>query len=256
MGNRSAEILKIWMLILAVVAVIAVGFMFFTISKRTAFNNQTELITQIQEVSDSEYTSLNQTDVTGVTVKRIYETLKDKSSILILTKSFMGVQLGFNDNLDKQEAEFNGQVKMDAQLNSLPIAVLENYSVKTNGGTLLESPIVINYGCILKNSISDISDEDNIKSNLIYDGSKLFFNWNSYDDTVDYSQSLYFKDGIFYTKLDYASNLVNSRILFYNMSTDFNLKGKTMFISDKDMYKSYLIKNSAGSYVGVVFIQQ
>lgn len=145
---------------------------------------------------------------------------------------------------------------MDAQLNNLPIAVLENYSVKTNGGTLLESPVVINYGCILKNSISDTYDVDKIKSNLIYDGSKLFFSWNSYDDTVDYSQSLYFKDGIFHTKLDYASNLVNSRILFYNMSTDFNLKGKTMFISDKDMFKSYLIKNSAGSYVGVVFIQQ
>lgn len=256
MGNRSAEILKIWMLILAVVAVITVGFMFFTISKRTAFNNQTELITQIQEVSDSEYISLNQVDVTGVTVKQVYETLKNSGSVLILTKSFMGVQLGFNDNLDKQESEFNGQVKMDAELNNLPITVLENYSVKTNEGTLLESPIAINYGCILKNSISSVFDEDKIKSNLINNNSKLFFNWNSYNDIVDYSQSLYFKDGVFYTKLDYASNLVNSRILFYNMSTDFNLKGKTMFISDKDMFKSYVIKNSAGSYVGVVFIQQ
>lgn len=256
MGNRSAEILKIWMMILAVIAVITVSFMFFTISKRTAFNNQTELITQIQEVSDSEYISLNQSDVTGVTVKQVYNTLKDKGSILILTKSFIGVQTGFNDNLDKQEAEFNGQAKIDAELNTLPATVLENFSVKTYGGTLVENPIAVNYGCILKNSISEIFDGDNIKSNFTNSSSKLFFNWNSYDETVDYSQSLYFKDGIFYTKLDYASNLVNSRVLFYNLSTDFNLKGKTMFISDKDMFKSYVIKNSAGSYVGVVFVQQ
>lgn len=256
MGNNTVEVLKIWMLILAVVAVITVGFMFFTISKRIAFNNQTELITQIQTVSESEYTSLDQADVSGVTVKQIYETFKDKSSILILTKSFMGVQLGFNDNLGKQESKFNGQVKIDAQLNNLPVAVLENYNVKTNSGTLLESPIVINYGCILKNSISGVFDEDKIKSNLMYSDSKLSFNWNPYNEIADYSQSLYFKDGVFHTKLDYASNLVNSRILFYNMSTDFNLKGKTMYISDNDMFKSYLIKNSADSNVGVVFIQQ
>lgn len=256
MGNRSAEVLKIFMLILAVIGIIVVGFLLFNVSKNMAFKNQSNLIIELEDVSESEYTSLNQAEVTGLKVKQIYESLKNSGSILILTKSFMGVQEGFNDNINKQESVFNGQANLDALSDKLPAITLEGYSIKTSGGNIVENPIAVNYGCILKNGISEVYDEDNINSNFELKNSKLYYEWNPYNDTVDYSQSIYFKDGMFYTKLEYASNLVNSKILCYQTSSDFNLKGKTMHIGDGDLYKSYIIKNIAGNYVGVVLVQE
>ena len=71
MGDRSAEMLNIMIAIIAVVALMALGFAVFTISKRMANNSQNDLVNQLSDISQSLYTDLDQQIITGARLKQV-----------------------------------------------------------------------------------------------------------------------------------------------------------------------------------------
>lgn len=297
MGDRSAEMLNIMIAIIAVVALMALGFAVFTISKRMANNSQNDLVNQLSDISQSLYTDLDQQIITGARLKQVVkQAATTDCAILINTLALSGATapLGasnpFTDSVNATtgevkgdgtsghvfkeavstqavEASTNGQLYTDgipastSAPSKVPMCVLENYGIKTSLGTDIKTPICVNYGSVLKNAILEKPNIDSIKPILTYDttakawkvnGTKGVVGWGQ---SAEYAQSVLYKDGLFITKLEFATNSQTSRILRYDSTADFDKTGKTMSISDTQQYNSYILSNAGGDYVGLVFIQ-
>ena len=296
MGDRSAEMLNIMIAIIAVVALMALGFAVFTISKRMANNSQNDLVNQLSDISQSLYTDLDQQIITGARLKQVVKQASTTDcAILINTLALSGATapLGasnpFTDSVSATgevkgdgdashifktavstqaaEASTNGQLYTDGipaatgAPSKVPMCVLENYGIKTSLGTDIKTPICVNYGSVLKNAILEKPNIDSIKPILTYDttakawtvnGTKGVVGWGQ---SAEYAQSVLYKDGLFITKLEFATNSQTSRILRYDSTADFDKTGKTMSISDTQQYNSYILSNAGGDYVGLVFIQ-
>ena len=294
MGDRSAEMLNIMIAIIAVVALMALGFAVFTISKRMANNSQNDLVNQLSDISQSLYTDLDQKIITGARLKQVVKQANTTDcAILINTLALTGatvniasmgkenesisdgqvVGLGdkaeFKLNDKKAEASTNGELAKDAKIGTtdkVPLVMAENYPVRTSLGTQCYRPVLVNYGSILKNGIyaQADGDVDKVKPIFGYDTSKKTWVMNTggsgealkgWGDSAEYAQTICYKDGQFVTKLEFATNMQTSRILRYDSTADFDKSGKTMSISDTQQYNSYILQNAGGDYVGLVFFQ-
>lgn len=271
MGDRSAEMLNIMIAIIAVVALMALGFAIFTISKRMANSSQNDLVNQLDGISNSVFTDLDQQIITGARLKGVVNQVTTADcAILVGTLGLFGNEVALADvdayksdgktkADNKAESTLNGNLAMDMQDGLAPMCQLNDYSVKTSLGTILKTPYLVNYGSILKNSIVDAPNEETIVSTLAYKNNAYTLGKNKTtayaDGPVEYNQAIGFKDGQFTTKLEFATNPTNSRILRYDNTADFTNKGKTQYLNDTATFNSYVLKNASGDYMGLVFTQ-
>lgn len=263
MGDRSAEMLNIMIAIIAVVALMALGFAIFTISKRMANSSQNDLVNQLDGISNSVFTDLDQQIITGARLKGVVSQVTTADcAVLVGTLSLFGNEVSLGNVVGttgtKAEATLNGNLAMDMKDGFAPMCQLNDYSVKTSLSTILEKPYLVNYGSILKNSITAEPSGETIISTLKTDSGVMKANatTTAYSDgPVEYNQAIGFKDGQFTTKLEFATNPTNSRILRYDNTADFTNKGKTLYLADTAQYNSYVLKNASGDYMGLVFTQ-
>ena len=295
MGDRSAEMLNIMIAIIAVVALMALGFAVFTISKRMANNSQNDLVNQLSDISQSLYTDLDQQIITGARLKQVVkQAATTDCAILINTLALSGAtvnigslpalagsvsttgevvgstaavkQTGGTPQVSEPEASTNGQLQTDGLKASstapskVPMCILENYNIRTSLGTQIFNPVCVNYGSVLKNGIQGVPDVDSINPIMTYvggDTKKWSLNADvpGWGKSAEYNQTIVYKDGQFITKLEFATNSQTSRVLRYDSTADFDKTGKTMTISDTQQYNSYILSNAGGDYVGLVFIQ-
>lgn len=264
MGDRSAEMLNIMIAIIAVVALMALGFAIFTISKRMANSSQNDLVNQLDGISNSVFTDLDQQIITGARLKGVVSQVTTADcAVLVGTLSLFGNEVSLGSTVGttgtKAEATLNGNLAMDMKDGFAPMCQLNDYSVKTSLSTVLEKPYVVNYGSILKNSVTGEPVGEKITSTLKTDSGAMKLTGSATtayaDGPVEYNQAIGFKDGQFTTKLEFATNPTNSRILRYDNTADFTNKGKAMYLSDTSQYNSYVLKNASGDYMGLVFTQ-
>ena len=292
MGDRSAEMLNIMIAIIAVVALMALGFAVFTISKRMANNSQNDLVNQLSDISQSLYTDLDQQIITGARLKQVVkQAATTDCAILINTLALSGATVnigslpaladsvsatgevvgstakvqktGGTPGVANPEASTNGQLQTDglkassAAPSKVPMCILENYNIRTSLGTQIYNPVCVNYGSVLKNGILDKPEVDSIKPIMTYADKKWSLNADvpGWGNSAEYNQTIVYKDGQFITKLEFATNSQTSRVLRYDSTADFDKTGKTMTISDTQQYNSYILSNAGGDYVGLVFIQ-
>ena len=294
MGDRSAEMLNIMIAIIAVVALMALGFAVFTISKRMANNSQNDLVNQLSDISQSLYTDLDQQIITGARLKQVVKQASTTDcAILINTLALSGAtvnigslpalegsvsttgevvgstdsvpQTGGTPGVANPEASTNGQLQTDGLKASseapskVPMCILENYNIRTSLGTQIYNPVCVNYGSVLKNGIQDQPKIDSINPIMTYSSSAKKWSLNAavpgWGNSAEYNQTIVYKDGQFITKLEFATNSQTSRVLRYDSTADFDKTGKTMTIADTQQYNSYILSNAGGDYVGLVFIQ-
>ena len=292
MGDRSAEMLNIMIAIIAVVALMALGFAVFTISKRMANNSQNDLVNQLSDISQSLYTDLDQQIITGARLKQVVkQAATTDCAVLINTLALSGATVnigslpaladsvsatgevvgstakvqktGGTPGVANPEASTNGQLQTDglkassAAPSKVPMCILENYNIRTSLGTQIYNPVCVNYGSVLKNGILDKPEVDSIKPIMTYADKKWSLNADvpGWGNSAEYNQTIVYKDGQFITKLEFATNSQTSRVLRYDSTADFDKTGKTMTISDTQQYNSYILSNAGGDYVGLVFIQ-
>ena len=292
MGDRSAEMLNIMIAIIAVVALMALGFAVFTISKRMANNSQNDLVNQLSDISQSLYTDLDQQIITGARLKQVVkQAATTDCAILINTLALSGATVnigslpalagsvsatgevvgstakvqktGGTPGVANPEASTNGQLQTDglkassAAPSKVPMCILENYNIRTSLGTQIYNPVCVNYGSVLKNGILDKPEVDSIKPIMTYADKKWSLNADvpGWGNSAEYNQTIVYKDGQFITKLEFATNSQTSRVLRYDSTADFDKTGKTMSIADTQQYNSYILSNAGGDYVGLVFIQ-
>ena len=295
MGDRSAEMLNIMIAIIAVVALMALGFAVFTISKRMANNSQNDLVNQLSDISQSLYTDLDQQVITGARLKQVVKQASTTDcAILINTLALSGATVnigslpalagsvnsttgevvgstasvpktGGTPGVANPEASTNGQLQTDGLKASseapskVPMCILENYNIRTSLGTQIYNPVCVNYGSVLKNGIQDQPKIDSINPIMTYSSSAKKWSLNAavpgWGNSAEYNQTIVYKDGQFITKLEFATNSQTSRVLRYDSTADFDKTGKTMTIADTQQYNSYILSNAGGDYVGLVFIQ-
>lgn len=291
MGDRSAEMINIMIAVIAVVALMALGFAIFTISKRMANNAQNDLVNQLGQINNSLYTDLDQAVITGARLKSVVQQAATSDcAIIISTLGFLGAQTELGDGgalgeiknystgtevrVSAGEASLNGNVEIQMRSNAtatgakVPIVQLEDMPLSTSMGSQIEMPLGVNFGSILKNSILEPSSGSKPWG---ADGSQYTSNFSvtngtagmalvapaAYNDTSspEYNQRIQYKDGQFTTKLEYATNLINSKVLRYDMTGDFTKTGKTFSIADTAQFNSYVLKNASGDYLGLIFTQ-
>ena len=285
MGDRSAEMLNIMIAIIAVVALMALGFAIFTIAKRMANSSQNDLVNQLDSISNSLYTDLDQVVITGARLKGVVnQAATTDCAILVTTLGFLGTQTGLSQcqvtgGTGKPESSLNGNVEIDMRTTATaagvkaPVVQLEDMPLQTALGTAIGKPLAVNFGSILKNSVKAPSGNaptaGEADKRWGADGTGYtspFHTTNgttgiaveefaAYSETPEYQQTIRYKDGQFTTKLEFATNLINSRILRYDMTSDFAKTGKTFSIPDTAQFNSYVLRNASGEYLGLVFLQ-
>lgn len=250
MGDRTAEVLKLTMIIIACVAVMALSFSVFAITKSQANSEANNLIYQIDAFNNMDFDALDNEIINGSMVKSTINNMKSKDvAMIVVTNSLLATQLSEFGMTD--EATLSGYLVDDIAYNKVPFVVLENNSLETLQGTYLETPVAVNYGSVLKNSVLGLQSDGMHPESILTDSG---FEFSKYDDTTEFAQTIKYEDGYFKTKLDFLSN-DSDRIVRYDMSGDFNTKGTTMYINDASMFNSYLLKDVAKNTIGVVFIQ-
>ena len=286
MGDRSAEMLNIMIAIIAVVALMALGFAIFTISKRMANSSQNDLVNQLDGISKSMYTDLDQQIITGARLKQVVNQAKSTDcAIIVASLGFLGAQAGLDEAIGytptndsataKPESTLNGNVALDFADAKVPVVQFEGMSLRTSLDSQIDNPLAVNFGSVLKNSItgkenaipgiewqSMMQSTSGSAADLAFiasdeDGEKVTEKsaFVKYDDTAEYGQTIKYKDGQFMTKLEFATD-ASSRILRYDMVSDFTKSGKTFTVSDTAQYNSYVLVNAAGEYMGLVFCQR
>lgn len=257
-------------------------------------NSQNDLVNQLDSISKSMYTDLDQEIITGARLKQVVQQAQTSDcAIIVSTLGFLGAQAGLGEAVGyvpntsnasataKPEATLNGNCANDFMDQKTPVVQLEDITLQTSLESVIQKPLAVNFGSVLKNSITGKANEKNegIEWQSMVSADKegatagsaaaLKFNKSGesgakyatgsefvkFDDTAEYGQTIKFEDGQFTTKLEFATD-ASSRVLRYEMTSDFTKSGKTMSISDTAQFNSYVLKNAAGEYMGLVFCQR
>jgi len=243
MGDRSAEMLNIMIAIIAVVALMALGFAVFTISKRMANNSQNDLVNQLSDISQSLYTDLDQQIITGARLKQVVKQASTTDcAVLINTLALSGATVnigslpalagsvnsttgevvGSTANVPKSggtpgvanpEASTNGQLQTDGlpvssssgAHSKVPMCILENYNIRTSLGTQIYNPVCVNYGSVLKNGIQNVPDVDSINPIMTYSSSDK--KWSLNADVPGWGNSAEYNQTIVYKDGQFITKL-------------------------------------------------
>lgn len=243
MGDRSAEMLNIMIAIIAVVALMALGFAVFTISKRMANNSQNDLVNQLSDISQSLYTDLDQQIITGARLKQVVKQASTTDcAILINTLALSGATVnigslpalagsvnsttgevvgstakvpksGGTPGVANPEASTNGQLQTDGlpvsssggAHSKVPMCVLENYNIRTSLGTQIYNPVCVNYGSVLKNGIQEVPDVDSINPIMTYSSSDK--KWSLNADVPGWGNSAEYNQTIVYKDGQFITKL-------------------------------------------------
>ena len=245
MGDRSAEMLNIMIAIIAVVALMALGFAVFTISKRMANNSQNDLVNQLSDISQSLYTDLDQQIITGARLKQVVKQASTTDcAILINTLALSGATVnigslpalagsvnsttgevvgstakvqktGGTPGVANPEASTNGQLQTDGlpvstssgAHSKVPMCILENYNIRTSLGTQIYNPVCVNYGSVLKNGILEQPNVDSINPIMTYDNSSTAKKWSLNADVPGWGNSAEYNQTIVYKDGQFITKL-------------------------------------------------
>lgn len=287
LGDHVGEIIYILLGIIFIVAVMVIATGLNKTSKKSTNQKVNELNQQVAAVDDQFFEEWDQSKASGAQVKQLIKNAKNQDcAILIGTlglfgnePKWTGVTATLKDGstgTNSAETTFNGTALSDAYTSQLPAVKVSladaNNPHKTTDGTFvvktaldsrIKSPVLINYGSILKNAVvtSGVDSEKYTSILTATAGSggagtvgTVTVNSKSWDDTVDTAQEIAYADGRFVTKSEFAVSQ-SGQVLRYDSTLDWNSSGKTMTIADGAQYNTYVLVNAAGKYMGIVCIE-
>lgn len=227
--------------LLALAAIIGIGFGVFSIAKGTANTGVNNTQEQLNNVSDSAYSDYDQTVVTGQQVKTCYDNFEGKPVVvLIATQATKDHTKKDAVGLDNKSS---GIVERYKDYNSVPYvqAFTGDPSTKTDiewfnsKGDVVKNTIFVNYNALLANENGGMFSQDGDTT-----GSKgapyVYFQNNCY--LADWG--LYTKDG---------------RVRYNNITGNLSKTGMTEFLPTSARFQAYLVKDTTGSILGAAFDQ-
>lgn len=242
MEKETSSLVSLGIVLIAIAVVITLGFGIFAVGKRLANSGQNDLVSQVDQISQSTFTDLDQQVITGTRLKGVINQLSSGNYAVLLNTLALR-----NCYLDS--AKVNGDLKSSPDFYEKAI-VNTNYPSTSSKGTPAKNTFFVNYNALL-------GDADPTYNKLTYgvtDG-KITGLAGKTDAVADTStEHLIMKDGVFTTQYEFQTDSIGNVAKNIRQS-DFNKQGSTMFIADAAQFNSYCIKDSTDNYVGLAFVQ-
>ena len=272
MEKETSSLVSLGIVLIAIATVIAISFGIFSVGKRLANNGQNDLVSQVDQISQSTFTELNQQVIVGARLKGIVNQLSiGNYAILINTVALRNNQA----NSSNVTGDLADSIRNGGSAYSI---VMTNYPSTSSTGTPIMSTAFVNYnallenGCIPSTDAFDSGEQEQIgdlttvpsklggvtsvpgadNDDMVCCGDK-HYNANSIDLTT--FKTLEMTDGVFETDLEFVTDSNTGRVAKNSRVADFNNPGTTMYVGDAEMFNSYCIKDSTGIYVGLAFVQ-
>lgn len=227
--------------LIALAAIIGIGFGIFAIAKGTANTGVTNVQENLENVSQSAYTDFDQTIVTGQQVKSAYNNFEGKSTaVLIATQAFV------------DETATGGKVSDTAP------GIKEKYGA---GGAV---PVVNIYGDEEKTKALGLTTSKGKNgANAVAKGNELMINYNALlgnaqggytnSGTNKGNPEIYFDNNCFRAINGYYTN--NGKVGLNNIAGNMTKSGMIEYLPTSARFQAYLIKDKSGTTMGVAFYQ-
>lgn len=235
MEKETSSLVSLGIVLIAIAVVITLGFGIFAVGKRLANSGQNDLVAQVDQISTSTFTDLDQQVITGTRLKSTINQLSSGNyAVLLATTAFLNSREGENT--------FSGGLATEDA--GTYYSVWTDYPSKTAKGTDVPNTTFVNYGAILGES-----------SPIMKSGSTLNFK----EGTIDSNQTpndyaIIFKDGNFIVQKELTTNSAGV-VVRCDQKGDISRQGTTMYVADAAQFNSYCVKDVSGNYVGLSFIQ-
>jgi hypothetical protein len=228
--------------LIALAAIIGIGFGVFAIAKGTANTGVTNVQEKLESVSQSDYTDYDQTIVTGTMVKSAYDNFAGKSAAILIATSALK-----DNTTDGVISTTAAGVKaaygtVSSTLLKVPVVLVQGSDkadslgwTKSNGKPVT-SPVMINYNALLASSEGGSSIEKAVSS-----------------DSAAVTPYIYFDNNCYRT--DYGYFTSGGKIQYNYISGNLSKSGMVEYLPSSARFQAYLIKDASGTTMGVAFEQ-
>ena len=247
MEKETSSLVSLGIVLIAIAVVITLGFGIFAVCKRLANSGQNDLVSQVDQISQSTFTDLDQQVITGTRLKGVINQLSSGNYAVLLNTLALR-----NCYLD--DAKVNGD--LESSPTSYTNAIVNtNYPSASSKGTAAKNTFFVNYNALL-------GDADPTYNKLTYSvtGGKIkntgagSLEGKNTEVLATSTEHLIMKDGVFTTQYEFQTDSIGNVSKNIRQS-DFNKQGSTMYIADAAQFNSYCIKDSTDNYVGLAFVQ-
>ena len=221
--------------LIALAAVIGLGFGVFSIAKGVANEGTVGVQDNLNAVSDSAFEDYNDKIVTGTMVKSAVQNFAGKSVAILINTNAM----------DKGVKSYKEHKSLSVwQLAASTTGAMTPVSTVTGTG----ENQVVNYGSKGGDAVGTAIKDDTV-------GKGYFVNYNAILNTADKDKAMNIKDGVYVT--DYAFAIDSTgKVLYDNSVGGFSRTGNCEYISPSAKFTANLIKDTSGTSIGIVFEQQ
>lgn len=227
MEKETSSLVSLGIVLVAIAVVITLGFGIFAVGKRLANSGQNDLVAQVDQISTSTFTDLDQQVITGTRLKSVINQLSSGNyAVLIATTAFL------NNQGDK--AKLSGELATHDPAKTDFFCVKTDYPSQSAKGTKITNTYFIDYGAVL--------------------GEAAKVTGTTNDKTFAATDVVPYADGIFTVEKELQANAAGV-ITRCDQKGDISRQGTSMFIADAAQFNSYCVKDVSGNYVGLAFIQ-
>lgn len=213
--------------LIALAAIIGLGFGVFAIAKGTANDGIVQVQDNLATVSQQQFQDYDQKVIAGTQVTSALKNFEGKAvSVLVQTKALA-----------------DGQSIAAAGDHPTAPVVNAPYSI---GGKVVSGGF-LNYNAIMA------KDSDGNATNTIAGGAAVGTATTSQPAKLTGALELTLKNGVYNTDFGFASE--NGSVLFDNSTAGVYKSGNAEFVSSTAKFQANLIKDKSGTIVGVVFRQ-
>ena len=217
--------------LIALAAVIGLGFGVFSIAKGVANEGTVGVQDNLNAVSDSAFEDYNDKIVTGTMVKSAVQNFAGKSVAILINTNAM----------DKSVKSYTSHKTLSVwQLGKSAAGDMTPESRVDGEG----NPVAVTGGSALGTIANDAV------------GKGFFVNYNALLDPASGAKKLALKDGVYVTDCAFALDTTTGKVLFDNTVGGFTRTGNCEYLSPSAKFTANLIKDTSGTAIGIVFEQQ
>ena len=282
MEGEVSGIAKLGIVLIALAVLIGLGFGIFQISKGTANTGVNNVQSELDSVSQSQFTTYDQTTITGTMARSAITDFEgENTAVLIATQAWVNIQEnaqggtgdyakpGSEPTLYKKGAGFGeayiglkegeavpDTVKTDGKdYNSIPVVfsvVLdENGNPKESGKMVASNGKACNASFINYNAILGNKEEGAAGTMPSTDECKAGFTSSAIEVNMGY---VYFDSNCYRCTSGFAVDNAG-KVVFNNITGNLSKTGRTEFLPTGAKFQSYLVKDASGTPMGIALQQ-
>ncbi len=228
--------------LIALAAIIGLGFGVFAIAKGVANEGVTGVQENLDVVNSSAFTDYDQKIVTGTQVVSAIQGFEGKNvSVLIATSAMKNASVedkvsdgaGVSQAYSTKGSKVPGVSALSSKDSTL------GYSMSTSGDTDLDgskNTAFINYNALLMGTVAGGGEGGTGKGDYVENGGSIYFDNNCFRTTKGFETE-------------------SGRVLFNNITGNLSKSGMMEYVSTSARFQSFLIKDDSGTIMGVAFEQ-